>query len=59
MKVLLTFLCMVSMVLVLSLVAAFLGNGCGIQGQNYVAWLQVSKMPLVFHYKNNINYILC
>ena len=25
-------------------VAAILGNGCGVQGQNYVAWLQGSKM---------------
>ena len=32
----------------------FLGNGCGIQGQNYVAWLQRSKMPVGFHYKNLI-----
>ena len=24
-------------------VAAILGNGCGIQGQNYVAWLQEVK----------------
>ena len=28
-----------SMVIVLSEVTAILGNGCGIQGQNYVAWL--------------------
>ena len=34
--------CMVSMVLVLREVAAILENGCGIQGQNYVAWLQES-----------------
>ena len=27
-------------------VAAILGNGCGVQGQNYVAWLQVSKMSV-------------
>ena len=44
----------VSMVLVLWEVAAILGNGCGIQGQNYVAWLQGSKMPVGFHYKNLI-----
>ena len=25
-------------------IAAILGNGCGVQGQNYVAWLQGSKM---------------
>ena len=27
-------------------VAAILGNGCGVQGQNYVAWLQRSKMSV-------------
>ena len=43
---------MVNMVLVLWEVAAILGNGFGIQGQNYVAWLQVSKMPVGFRYKN-------
>ena len=25
-------------------VATILGNGCGVQGQNYVVWLQGSKM---------------
>ena len=46
---------MVSMVLVLWEVAAILGNGCGIQGQNYyVVWLQGSKMPVGFHYKKLI-----
>ena len=25
-------------------VAAILGNGCGVQGQNFVAWFQGSKM---------------
>ena len=25
-------------------VGAILGNGCGVQGQDYVAWLQGSKM---------------
>ena len=25
-------------------VAAILGNGCGVQGQNYVAWLHGSKV---------------
>ena len=50
MMVLLLFFCMVSMVLVLWEVAAILGNGCGIQGQNYVAWLQGSKIPVGFHY---------
>ena len=46
--------CMVSMVLVMWEVAAILGNSCGIQGQNYVAWLQESKMPVGFYYKNLI-----
>ena len=27
-------------------IAAILGNGCGVQGQNYVAWLQESKMSV-------------
>ena len=27
-------------------VAAILGNGCGVQGQTYVAWLQGSKMSV-------------
>ena len=45
---------MVSMVLVLWEVAAILGNGCRIQGQNYVAWLQRSKMQVGFHYSNLI-----
>ena len=48
------FLCMVSIVLVLWEVAAILANGCGIQGQNYVAWLQGSKMSVGIHYKNLI-----
>ena len=48
------FFCMVSTVLVLWEVAAVLGNGCGNQGQNYVAWLQGSKMPIGFHLKNLI-----
>ena len=37
---------MVIIVLVLWAVPAILGNGCGIQGQIYVAWLQGSKMPV-------------
>ena len=45
---------MVSMVLFLWEVAVILGNGCGIQGQNDVAWLQGGKMPVGFHYKNVI-----
>ena len=32
--------CMVSMVIVLWEFTAISGNDCGIQGQNYVAWLQ-------------------
>ena len=47
------------MVLALWEVAAILGNGCGIQGQNYVARLQGSKMPVGFHYKNLIYTIHC
>ena len=34
------FFSMVSMVIVLWEFTAISGNGCGIQGQNYVAWLQ-------------------
>ena len=52
MVVLLTFFCMVSMVEVLWEVAAIPGNRCGIQGQNYVTWLQGTKMPIGFHYRN-------
>ena len=37
-------------------VPAVLGNGCGIQGLNYVALLQGSKMTARFHYSN---WILC
>ena len=44
----------VGVVLFLWEVAVILGNGCGIQGQNYDAWLQGSKMPVGFHYKNII-----
>ena len=32
--------------------AAIAGNGCEIQVQNYVAWLQVSDIPVGFHYRN-------
>ena len=46
--------CMVSMVMVLCEVNALLGNGCEIQGQNYVAWYQESEMPVGFHYQNMI-----
>ena len=54
MTVLLTLFYMVSMVLVLWEVAAILGNGCGTQGQNDIAWLQGSKTPVGFHRKNLI-----
>ena len=52
--VLLMFFCMVSMVIVLWQVNAIPGNGCGIQGQNYVAWFQEIEMPVGFHYRNLI-----
>ena len=45
---------MTSMVLVLWEVDAILGNGYGIQGQNYVALLQRSEMPPGFHPRNLI-----
>ena len=37
---------LVGMVLFLWEVAVVLGNGCEIQGKNYVAWLQGSKMSV-------------
>ena len=40
---------MTSMVLVLWDAGAILGNGYGIQGQNYVALLQGSRMPVGFY----------
>ena len=51
--------CMVSVVIVLWEVTTILGNGCGIQGQKYVAWLQGSKIPLGFHDRNLILGIQC
>ena len=55
MVVLLMFFCMVIvLVIVLWEVNAILGNGCEIQRQNYVAWLQGSEMPVGFHYRNLI-----
>ena len=45
---------MVSMVLVLWEVGAILGNGYGIQGQNYVAMLQGCRMPAGFLSRNLI-----
>ena len=46
---------MVSMVIVLCEVTAILGNGCEVQGQKYVAWLQGSEIPIEFHYGNLIS----
>ena len=43
------------MTIVLWKVTAILGNGCGIQGQKYIAWLQGSEMPVRFHYRNLIS----
>ena len=43
------------MVTVLWEVTSILGNGCGIQGQKYVAWLQESEIPVGFHYRNLIS----
>ena len=40
------------MFLVLWKVVATQLNRCGIQGQNYVAWLQGIEMPVGFHYTN-------
>ena len=40
------------MILVLWGVGAILGNGYGIQGQNYVAMFQRSEMSAGFHYGN-------
>ena len=53
------FFCTVSMVMVLWQVNPILENVCGIQGQNYVAWLQGSEIPVVFHYRNLILGIYC
>ena len=33
-------------------VGAVLGNGCGIQGQNYVTLLEGGEMTAGFHYRN-------
>ena len=35
-------------------VGTILGNGCGIQGQNYAALLQGSEMTASFHYRSGI-----
>ena len=51
MVVLLAFF-MHGMILVLWGVGASLGNGYGIQGQNYVAMFQRSEMSAGFHYGN-------
>ena len=45
------------MVIVLWEVTVILWNGCGIQEQKYVAWLQGSEIPIGFHYKNLISVI--
>ena len=37
------------MVIVVWEIAAILWNGCGTQGQKYVAWLQGSEIPVGFH----------
>ena len=37
-------------------VRAFLGNACGIQGENYITLLQENGMTTGFHYRN---WILC
>ena len=60
MVVLLTFLsCIVSMVLVLCEFGVILGDGYGIEGQNYVALLQGSGMPAGFYSRNLILGIEC
>ena len=46
--------CMVSLVIVLWEVTAFLGDGSGIQRQKYVVWLQGSEIPVGFYYRNFI-----
>ena len=43
---------MVSMVLVPREIGAILGNGYEIQGENYVALFQGSKITAGFHYRN-------
>ena len=43
---------MVNMVIVLWEVTAILRNGCGIQGQKYVVWVQGSEIPAEFHHRN-------
>ena len=48
-----------SIVIVLWEVTAILGNGCGIQGHKYVAWLQGSEIPVGFQYRNLISSIKC
>ena len=40
-------------------VGAILGNGCGIQGQNYVALLQGSERVAGFHRRSWILCVLC
>ena len=40
-------------------VRAFLGKGCGIQGQNYITLLPENEMTAGFHYRNWILCISC
>ena len=54
MVVLLTFFCMMSIILLQWEVAANAGNRCEIQGQNYVPKLQGSETPTEFYYRNLI-----
>ena len=37
----------------------YIGNGCEIQGQKYVAWLHGSEIPVEFHYRNLMSGIYC
>ena len=50
---------MVSVFIVLWEITAILGNGCGRQGQKYVAWRQGIEIPVEFHYRNLISGIYC
>ena len=54
MVVLLTFFCMMSIILLQLEVAANVGNRCEIQGQNYVPKLQGTETPAEFYYRNLI-----
>ena len=54
MVVLLTFFCMMSIILLQLEVAANVRNRCEIQGQNYVPKLQGSETLAEFYYRNLI-----